>query len=76
MKTKIYRNFADINGKFCKSGKSETIWEIWAVDEHGVALMSYNTYKPLSKKIPIKRFIHRWSIVNGLNGNIIGKLKI
>lgn len=64
-------NYKDLIGKKCKRENSDVVWEIWASDEDGVAVMNYSSSKPMSRRIKIPNFIKNWIIVQILVTKII-----
>jgi len=57
--------FEDIRlkNKIVKRKGSKTTWKVWYADEDVVQVMSWNTYKPMSRMIKRKVFDKSWEIV-------------
>lgn len=59
----VMYSYSDLIGKKCKRKGSNTVWEIWAADKDGIAVMNYSQYKPMSRRITITNFIKSWEIL-------------
>ena len=49
--------------KIVKRKRSKTTWKVWAEDKDTISLMSYNTYKPMSRIVKKSIFNKKWEVV-------------